>query len=153
MSTEPSRDGSRSRITRATSGSGRCSSWYGRRSASSSKRITPRAYTSERRVERGGVAGDLLGAHVAERAEQLAGLGPAGGRAQVGVGGAGDAEVEHLGLAGLVHQDVAGLEVAVDDALVVGVLHRVADPRQQLQRVRRVEAAAGGRTRPAAARG
>ena len=92
-------------------------------------------------VDGGGVGGHLLGAHVAGRAEQLAGLGQAGRGQQVGVGGAGHAEVEHLRLAGLVHQDVGGLEVAVDDALVVGVLHRVAHPRQQLQAGRRASAA------------
>ena len=60
------------------------------------------------------------------------------------VGGAGHAEVEHLGLAGLVHQDVAWLQVAVDDALVVGVLHRVAHLRQQLQPCGRTELLAAG---------
>jgi hypothetical protein len=54
-----------------------------------------------------------------------------GGRPQLLIQPAGHAEVEHLGLAGLVHQDVGGLEVAVDDAVLVGVLHSVADPRQQ----------------------
>ena len=68
---------------------------------------------------------------------------PAAGQ-QVGVGGAGHAEVEHLGLSGLLHQDVGGLEVAVDDALVVGVLHRVADPRQQTHAGGEVEAVAVG---------
>ena len=47
-SVEPSRAGSRSRITKAASGKGRFSSRYGRRPARSSKRITPRVYTSER---------------------------------------------------------------------------------------------------------
>src|SRR5215813_13576412 len=31
------------------------------------------------------------------------------------------------------HQHVGGLEVAVDDALLVGVLHRLADGQKQLQ--------------------
>ena len=49
-----------------------------------------------------------------------------------------------LGWPRLVDQDVAGLEVAVDDAPVVGVLHRVAHPRQQLQAAARVEAVPAG---------
>ena len=48
------------------------------------------------------------------------------GRA-VGVEQLRDAEVEELGHAVLGHQDVAGLEVAVDDQVAVGVLHGVAD--------------------------
>ena len=84
-------------------------------------------------VERGRVGGDLLRAHVAQGAEQLTGLGSARGRQQVGGGDVGDAEVEHLGLAGFVDQDVAGLEVAMDDALVVGMLHRVAHLGQQFE--------------------
>ena len=79
-------------------------------------------------VEPGWVGGDLFWAHVAQGAEQLAGLGSARGRQKVGGGDMGDAEVEHLGLAGLIDQDVAGLEVAMNDPLVVGVLHRVAHP-------------------------
>ena len=42
----------------------------------------------------------------------------------------GDAEVDHLDDRHAVvqrHQHVRGLEVAVDDALLVGVLHRLAD--------------------------
>ena len=87
---------------------------------------------------------NLLGAHVVGRPEELAGEGQAGQGQQVGIGGAGHAEVEDLRLTGLLHEDVGGLEVAVDDAPVVGVLHRVADPRHQAQRGRRVEAVAVG---------
>jgi hypothetical protein len=46
---------------------------------------------------------------------------------QVGAGGAGDAEVADLRLTGLVDRDVGRLEVPVDDAAVVGMLHGVAD--------------------------
>ena len=42
-------------------------------------------------------------------------------------GGAGDAEVEEAGVVLGVDDDVAGLEVAVDDAAGVGVLDGVAD--------------------------
>ncbi len=95
-------------------------------------------------VEPGRVGGDLFRAHVAQSAEQLAGLGSARGRQKVGGGDMGDAEVEHLGLAGLIDQDVAGLEVAMNDALFVGVLHRVAHLGQQLEARRRVETATAG---------
>ena len=95
-------------------------------------------------VDGGGVGGHLLGAHVAGRAEELAGPGQAGPGQQVGVGGAGHAEVEHFRLSGLLHEDVGGLQVAVDDALVVGVLHRVAHPRHQAHAGAEVEAVAAG---------
>ena len=95
-------------------------------------------------VDGGGVAGQLLGAHVVGRPEELAGEGQAGQGQQVGIGGAGHAEVEDLRLTGLLHEDVGGLEVAVDDAPVVGVLHGVADPRHQAQAGGEVEAVAVG---------
>ena len=95
-------------------------------------------------VDGGGVGGHLLGAHVAGSAEHLAGAGQAGPALQVGVGGAGDAEVEHLGLSGHLHHNVGRLQVAVDDALVVRVLHRVADPRHQAHAGVDVEAVKAG---------
>ncbi len=95
-------------------------------------------------VEPGRVGGDLLRAHVAQGAKQLAGLGSARGRQQVGGGDVGNAEIEHLGLAGFIDQDVAGLEVAMDHTIVVGVLHRVAHLGQQLKARRRVETATAG---------
>ena len=64
---------------------------------------------------------------------ELAGAGQPGRGQQVGVGGAGHAEVKHLRLATFVHEDVGRLEVAMDDPLLVRVLHGVTHPRQQLQ--------------------
>jgi hypothetical protein len=49
------------------------------------------------------------------------------------------AEVEDLRLPGLVDEDVAGLEVAVDHALLVGVLDGVADLATELQTLTRTE--------------
>ena len=51
-------------------------------------------------------------------------------------GGLGHAEVDDLGHRGAVddrHQDVGGLQVAMDDPLLVGVLHGPADQDEQLQ--------------------
>ena len=83
-------------------------------------------------VDRVGVALGLFRAHIGERAEQAAGLG-----SERGVGfafdEAGEAEIEHLGLAGLIDEDVRGLEVAVNDAALVGVRERVADLEEQPQ--------------------
>ena len=60
----------------------------------------------------------LLGAHVVRRAEGHAGLRHPGAGAG---GGERDAEVGHQ-CAAVVQQDVLGLDVAVDDALAVGVV-------------------------------
>jgi hypothetical protein len=95
-------------------------------------------------VDRGGVGGHLLRAHVVGRAQELACPGQAGPGQQVGVGGSGHAEVKHLRLSGLLHEDIGGLEVAMDDALIVGVLHRVAHPRHQAHAGGQVEAVAVG---------
>src|SRR5262249_48122188 len=74
---------------------------------------------------------------------QLPGFGAAAA-GQARVGGAGHAEVEHPRLPRRLHQDVARLEVAVDDAAFVGVLHRVAHPRHQLQPAARVQGVVAG---------
>ncbi len=65
---------------------------------------------------------DLLGRHVLGRADDT----PLG-RDALGSDGPGDAEVQDLGVPFLVDHDVAGLEVAVDDARVVGLVQAAAD--------------------------
>ncbi len=92
-------------------------------------------------VEPGRVGGDLFGTHVSKRAQQLTGLGSPRGGEQFGRGDMGHAEVEHLWLAGVIHKDVARLQVAMNDTLVMSVLHRVAHLRQQLQARSRVQSA------------
>jgi hypothetical protein len=56
----------------------------------------------------------------------------------------GDAEVEHLDAAGLGHEDVVGLEVAVDDALLVGDDERLDHRHHQLDDAGRGQALAAG---------
>jgi hypothetical protein len=63
----------------------------------------------------------------------------------------GDAEVAHLGLPVGAQQDVGRLEVAVDDALLVGVLHGAGDGLQPLGGLARRLRAAGQALRQAAA--
>ena len=89
----------------------------------------------------GGLAADLLGRHVAERAQDDAGLGAPGLRREVrparvralGLCQLGEAEVEDLDASVFGDEDVLGLQVAVDDALLVrgrqalGDLRRVVD--------------------------
>ena len=68
-----------------------------------------------------GLALGLLGREVRGGAEDGGGLGDRRGRVRHR---AGDAEVHHLDLAGVGDHDVAGLDVAVDDAGAVRVLER-----------------------------
>ena len=56
----------------------------------------------------------------------------------VGIGSTGNTEVEDLRLAAFVHQDVAGLQVTVNHAFLVGVLDGVANVRNQRQAPARV---------------
>jgi len=78
----------------------------------------------------------LLGTHVLRRPDKLALLGIQGPLRQ-GLGqGLGNAKVDDLGDRPVLrerHQDVRGLEVPMDDPLVMRVLHRVADLQEQIQ--------------------
>ena len=78
----------------------------------------------------------LLGAHVLRRADDPAETRVNGALGQGGAGGLGHAEVDHLGHRLIVvesDQDVGGLDVAVDDALLVRVLDGLADGDEQPQ--------------------
>jgi hypothetical protein len=83
----------------------------------------------------------LLGTGVARRPDPRRGLARVAGRTQVHQ--LGDAEVEQARLAVVAHQHVAGLEVAMDDEALVGVLHRCGnavekrEPRAQREPVAR----------------
>ena len=98
----------------------------------------------------------LLGAHVAERAHHRPGdrLGPAAGQGPGEVGGRrgplgagleqfGQAEVEEFGVAVPRDHDVVGLDVAVEDARVVGLGQTLGDLEGDLDRPQEVELAVG----------
>ena len=68
----------------------------------------------------------LLGAHVGEGADKLADIGLTCCH-RVGVGDPGHAEIENLGLAGVVDENIAGLQIAVDDAALVGMMDSFAN--------------------------
>ena len=72
-------------------------------------------------------ARELLGAHVARRSAQYAR--PTG---VFHVDGFGDAEVDQLRLPGRIDEDVRGLQIAVNDAALVGVVKSRGDVDEQL---------------------
>ena len=85
--------------------------------------------------------GGLFGAHVLERAEDDAGVGEEGLAGEIGVEGFGEAEVDDLGDGEAFDgfdEDVGGLDIAVDDALLVGVVDGLADGDEEF------DALAGG---------
>ena len=78
----------------------------------------------------------LLGAHVERRADHLTVAGRYRCGRQLLVDRLGNPEVDDLGDRHAIvqrHQNVGRLDVAVDDALLMGVLDRVADRDEQLQ--------------------
>ena len=96
-----------------------------------------------------GLAPDLLGRHVADRAEHGARVGPAhlGRRlarfAALRLRQLGEAEVEDLDLAVVRDEHVLGLQVAVDDALLVGRRQPVRDLGADLDGLAQGQRAAG----------
>jgi hypothetical protein len=88
-------------------------------------------------VDVGGAGVGLLGAHVLGRADELVEFREEGSLGQPVIDRLGDAEVDDLrdGPPVLVDsdQDVGRLEVAVDDGLLVGVLHGATDLGEQLE--------------------
>ena len=128
---------------------------------------TAREHLVEDRAERKnvramvrGLAAHLLGRHVADRSHDRARLGRGdGGRGLRAVaraaGDAGEAEVENLDVTGFRHEDVLGLQVAVDDSLpvrgrqAVGNLDAVLDGLPDGQRSGREPRRAASRPRAA----
>ena len=90
-------------------------------------------------VDRHRIGRNLLGTHVGQRAQQLADVGLPRHLLGIAVHDPGQAEVQDFRLATLVDQDVAGLQVAMNNAALVRVLHRIADFDHQRQSLPRVE--------------
>ena len=90
------------------------------------------------RVERQGIGGDLLRAHIGECAEQLSHVGLTG-RLHIAVGHAGQTKIENLGLAVLLHQNVSRFQIAVDDAALMGMLDRFANLNHERESLARVQ--------------
>ncbi len=78
-------------------------------------------------VEVGRCAVALLRTHVLHSPQQLPHLRLLRRHRQIGVGRPGHAEVDHLRLAGSIDEDVAGLQIAMDNTLEVAVVNRIAD--------------------------
>ena len=77
------------------------------------------------------LVGELLRSDVLPGTDDLPCLGERRRSGPIGPDAAGPAKVDHLRLSGGVDEDVVRLEVAVDDAGVVGVGDGVADLRQK----------------------
>jgi hypothetical protein len=75
----------------------------------------------------------LLGRHVRQSADELADLRVQRGRLNIGIGCAGDAEVQNFGLTVGGDQDVPGLQITVNDALGVSVMNGLADADEKLE--------------------
>jgi hypothetical protein len=89
-------------------------------------------------VERQRVGQNLLGAHVGECAEQLPDVSLTR-RLGVAVGDPRQPEIQDLGLAVLVDQDIARFQIAMDDAALMGVLNGFTDLNHQSQALARVQ--------------
>ena len=74
----------------------------------------------------------LLGAHERESPHEPSGIGGDCCKVQPPTDGLGDAEVQQLGLAVRCDQDVGRLQITVEDAALVGVLHRITHQRRKL---------------------
>ena len=84
----------------------------------------------------------LLGAHVSGRADKLAQLGIDGQVRQPAFRGFGDAKINDLRHRQAImqrNQDVRGFDVAVNDALLMGVLDRMADLDEQRESLSSIE--------------
>ena len=120
-----SRDG---RLRRAVRGPARASRAPSRRAngarpVSSGVEDRPQAVDVGGRRDRAAAPDGLLGGHVGGRAQDRAG----DGQARVGLDPLGQAEVGDVGLALGVEQDVGRLQVAVQDAALVGVVDGLGD--------------------------
>src|SRR5262245_47914234 len=81
---------------------------------------------------------NLLWTHVGERADKLPNVG-LHGRLSVAVGDARHAKIENLGLAVLIHKDIARLEIAMNQAPLVRVMNGIANLNHHLEPLARVQ--------------
>ena len=81
----------------------------------------------------------MFRAHVGERPDELSHIRLHGDHGHVRIGQAGDSKIEGFRFTLRRHQDVAGLQIAVNNALLVGVLHGVANLGEQCETVMRVQ--------------
>ncbi len=91
------------------------------------------------------VAGRLLGRHVRQRAENVAVGGRRAGRLRQEIQ-PGQAEIEDVRPAVGVDEDVARLEIAMTDALPVGMLDRLGDAGDEIDHLGDAGARAAGTT-------
>jgi hypothetical protein len=94
--------------------------------------VAARIEIVQRRIE-------LLGRHVLDGPDEPTGLGVHRLRGKVELDGAGHAEVDDLRITRLVDEDVARLEVAVDDLARVAVLDGGADLDEELEAVAQIK--------------
>ena len=90
------------------------------------------------RVQLQRIGQHLFRTHIRQRSHDL----PHIGLARVfgiDVGHAGHTEIQNLRLAALIHQNIAGLEIAVNDPSLMRMVHGVANLRHQLQPLPRVQ--------------
>src|SRR6187399_1734904 len=78
------------------------------------------------------ISTDLFRTHVLKRADQLPHAGLHGHGMKIAADRAGDAEIKNLGLPLLIHQNIAGLEIAMDDPPLMRVINRIADSRHEI---------------------
>ena len=93
------------------------------------------------------LAVELLGAHVLQRADELAHVGEHRRASHVGVGATGHAEVDHLRMPCGVDENIAGLEIAMDHPLLVAVADRAAGLAKENDAVAHAEPACRGELR------
>ncbi len=74
----------------------------------------------------------MFGTHVRQGSNELSQIGLVY-QMRVAVGRSCHTEIENLGLAGLIDQDVSRFEIAVNNAALMGVVNRFADPGRQFQ--------------------
>ena len=84
------------------------------------------------RIQRKWIALHLLRAHVCQRPDNHADV-CLPRRLRVGIGETGYTEIQNLRLARFIHENVGRLQVTMDQAALMGMLHRIADSGHQFQ--------------------